>query len=369
MSNRNRARILGLAGAALAASAAPAAETVAPLSLGFPIEELRGPSSYFARSLATSPLLQDKQPEGRELAAGWGAGGGIAFYVENGELRQARFASTGVDGPPLREAPGDAIPGSRMQTAGPLTVFLSAPRTDYRHAVLGDGIEAGQITISERQPLSGVVFEPRPVPTRVTTLSSGPEAVFEDLEPRLADLDGDGRPEILVVKSYFEKGAALAVIAKTGDGWSIAAETPPLGQPHRWLNVAAIADFDGDGKTDVALVRSPHLEGVLQVWSWDNGRLTLKHEAAGYSNHALGSTALDNAAAVDVNGDGRPELVVPTLDRRALAVVSLAGGIREISRIPLPGPVGKGLAVLGSGKDWHALAGLEDGRLVAVKPR
>ena len=32
------------------------------------------------------------------------------------------------------------------------------------------------------------------------------DAVFEDLAPRLVDLDGDGRDEIVLVKSYF--GAA-----------------------------------------------------------------------------------------------------------------------------------------------------------------
>jgi hypothetical protein len=266
-----------------------------------------------------------------------------------------------------RELARGAIPQSRLQAAGPLTVFLSEPTQDYRHGVLGDAIEAKSLTIAERQPvpLSG---EAKPVPTKVTAVAAGPDAVFEDLEPRLADLDRDGTPEIIVVRSYFERGSALAVVGKKDGAWAVIAETPPVGQPHRWLNPAAIADFDGDGNIDIALVKTPHLQGILQVWSWKAGKLALAHEAAGYSNHALGSTALDNAAAADVNGDGTPELVIPTLDRTALAILSLKGGIKELSRIPLPAPAGRGVGVLGAGKDTHILVALEDGRVALARP-
>ena len=115
-------------------------------------------------------------------------------------------------------------------------------------------------------------------------------------------------------------------------------------------------------------MKTPHLQGILQVWSWKAGKLALAHEAAGYSNHALGSTALDNAAAADVNGDGTPELVIPTLDRSALAILSLKGGIKELSRIALPAPAGRGVGVLGAGKDTHILAALEDGRVTLARP-
>ena len=51
--------------------------------------------------------------------------------------------------------------------------------------------------------------------------------VFEDREPRLADLDGDGTDEVLVVKTDRTAGAALAVVAVHGDALRIVAETPP----------------------------------------------------------------------------------------------------------------------------------------------
>jgi hypothetical protein len=346
---------------------AHAEPTVTVLPLAFEVEELRGPNSYFAKTLPTTQLLSEKVAADRPLIAAWGKAG-VAFVLEKGQLRTLPWTDGALVGAPLPEAPRTAIPGARMQTAGALTVYLSEPRSDYRHNVLGDAVEAGELTIAERQPLGGVSAQPRAVPTETTRIAAGPDAVFEDLEPRLADLDSDGTPEIVVVKSYRDKGSALAVIGRRDGVWRMLAETPPIGQSHRWLNPAGIADFDGDGKPEIALVKTPHLDGLLQIWSFDGTKLSLKHEAAGYANHALGSTALDNAVAVDVDGDGRPELVLPTLDRKSVAVLSLKGGVREMRRVALPAPVHRGVAALGSGKDTHVLAALEDGRIVLVRP-
>jgi hypothetical protein len=192
--------------------------------------------------------------------------------------------------------------------------------------------------------------------------------VFEDVEPRLADLDRDGTPEILVVKAYRDKGPALAVIGKRDGAWSMLAETPPAGEPRSWLAPAAAAAFEGNGKPGIALVRTPHVQGMLQLWSFDGGKLALRHEAVGYANHVFGSAALDNAAAIHVEGDGRPGLAIPTQDRKALAILSLRDGIREVARVPLPAPAGRGLAALGQGKGTHIVVALEDGRVVVVRP-
>lgn len=368
MSSVGRAAALMLAACVAALPRLAQAEpTVTVLPLGFAVEEFRAPQSYLARTLASSPLLAEKLPLDRPLVALWGKGGGAAFHLDDGVLKQVGFAP-GDEGAPLAEAPRGAVPGTRMQTAGPLTVFLAGPRTDYRHGVFGRIDDAGEVAVREKQALAGVSGEARAVPIATSAVASGPEAVFEDLEPRLADLDGDGAPEIVVVRSDLRKGSSLAVIAKRDGAWRLAAETPPIGERHRWLAPAAIADFDGGGRPAIALVRTPHIGGVLQLWAFQAGKLALRHEAVGYTNHVLGSSALDNAAAVDLDGDRVSELVIPTEDRKSLALLSLKGGIRELRRIALPGPAGRGLAALGTGKDAHILAALEDGRLVVVRP-
>jgi hypothetical protein len=371
------ARAGAVAAALLAASAATAQPGVEILPLPFAVSEFRGPATDLARALPSAKAVVGERalPPGPHAAA-WGRAGGAVLALVGGRMQALPFATAPGEEPPLPETPREAIPSSRRQTAGPLTAFLAEPRTDDPHGVLGDGVEAGRLVIQEREGLSGISTQPRPVPVRTSSVPAGEGAVFEDLEPRLADLDRDGAPEILVVRSTPSGGSALAVVVKRDGAWRIAAETPPAGQPRRWLNPAATADFDGDGLTDIAIVRAPHGEGVLQVWTFTGpaaggpaaGKLALKHEAAGYSNHALGSTATDLAAATDLDGDGRSELVVPTLDRRALAILSLKEGIRELRRIPLPARVERGVATLGTGRDTHVLAALEDGRIAVVRP-
>jgi hypothetical protein len=374
-----RSRCAVLLAALVPSSAATAEPGVEILPLPFAVAEFRGPASDLVRALPSAKAVVGERalPEGLHAAA-WGRTGGAVFALVGGRVQALPFATAPGDEPPLPEAPRDAIPSSRRQSAGPLTAFLAEPRTDDAHGVLGDGIEAGRLVVQERESLSGISTQPRPVPVRTSSVPAGEGAMFEDLEPRLADLDRDGTPEILAVRSTPSGGSTLAVVAKRDGAWRIVAETPPAGQPRRWLNPAAVADFDGDGRTDIALVRAPHGEGVLQVWTWTAGGpavggpaaggLALKHEAAGYSNHALGSTATDLAATADLDENGRPELIVPTLDRRALTVLSLKEGIRELRRIPLPTRVERGVAALGTGRATRILAALEDGRIAVVRP-
>lgn len=341
--------------------------SVTLVPLGFEVSEMRGPGSRLAAVLSTSDALRGERlsPDQR-LVAVWGKGGAAALTLRGRDLRIIPIAG-GMDDLAAREAPRGAIPGSRLQAEGPLTVFLAEPTQEYSHGALGDAVEAKSLTILERQPVA-IGPDPKPVPTKTARVAAGDRAVFEDLEPRLADLDRDGVPEIVVVRSSAERGASLAVIGRRDATWAIVAETPSIGQPNRWLNPAAIADFDGDRAPDLALVRTPHLEGVLQLWTFSRGALSLKHEAAGYSTHAIGSTALDNAAAVDLDGDGVPELALPTLDRASLAVMSFKGGLRELRRIALPARVLNGVAALGAGRDAHLLTALEDGRLALIRP-
>jgi hypothetical protein len=246
-----------------------------------------------------------------------------------------------------------------------LQAYLGGPTGILTRGIFGEPTEASVLVVRERgavAPGAGV----QRVPVAVARLEAGPGAVFEDREPRLADLDRDGTPEILVVRSSADRGAALVVAGKRDGGWRFLAETPPIGRPEGWLNPAGAADFDGDGRGDVAVVRTPHLAGVLQLWSYEGGGLVLRAEAPGYSNHAHGSSALALAAVLE--RDGAPALALPTLDRAELALVSFRGGFRELWRVRLPSLALTGVAALGEGSDAALLVGLDDGRLAVVRP-
>ena len=56
------------------------------------------------------------------------------------------------------------------------------------------------------------------------------DAVFEDLEPRVAAIGG--RERIVLVKSYLKRGSALVVIDPVST--AIVAETPPIGHAYAW---------------------------------------------------------------------------------------------------------------------------------------
>ena len=114
------------------------------------------------------------------------------------------------------------------------------PTDRYGHAILGDAIEWGAL---EMQTADG------PVLIRL------PEThVFEDTAPRLADLDGDGDFEVIVVETAIAEGARLSVYDETG----LVAATPHIGRTHRWLAPVGAVDLDGDGAVEIAYVDRPH---------------------------------------------------------------------------------------------------------------
>jgi hypothetical protein len=210
--------------------------------------------------------------------------------------------------------------------------WYTAPTTRYTHGVLGDAIEGGGLAVQTAQ---GVQVQ----------LTLPESEVFEDITPRLADLDGDGNAEVISILSSVQKGGSLAVYSLRADKLVLKAKTPFIGRPNRWLNVAGIADY-GSGLT-IALVKTPHIGGELQFWQLSGNRLARIEALEGFSNHFIGSRALNLSATLDTNGDGALDIVVPSADRRALRVITLKGGVKELHRIQLGAPVSGNIKRLG----------------------
>ena len=256
-----------------------------------------------------------------------------------------------------------AIAASRSASAGPLTVSLVESTRAYPHEALGSATHAGALAISERRPAAPGP-EPRRVQVDTSRIEAGPDSVFEDREARL--VEGRGGPWVAVVRSYRKSGSALAIAGRRDGAWAILAETPPDGEPFRWLNPAVFPELGGERA--ILLVRRPHLDGVLQLWRWSGERLSLIAEAAGYSNHAFGQ-AQQGLAATFASAEGGTRLALPTLDRRALAILDLRpDGMTETARVALPARAATGVAALGRGPAVHILVGLEDGRVADIRP-
>jgi hypothetical protein len=257
-------------------------------------------------------------------------------------------------GPVLSE---NALPDGRIAVGRRdiARAWLSGPTTRYGHGVLGDKIEAGALEIEARDG-------------KRRTVRLKDDAVFEDLRPRLADLDGDGFDEIVLVKSHLRHGASLAVIADRNGKYEIVAETPPLGVPNQWLDPAGIADFSGDGKPEIALVRQPHSVGALELWSLTAGTMRKLADIPDASNHVAGTRAIDMSAVADFDGDGIADLALPSFTRKRLRILAFAPETREIGGVGLPAAAVTDFGLLPSAAGPPAIAvGLEDGTLALIR--
>ena len=149
------------------------------------------------------------------------------------------------------------------------------PTDRYDHAVLGDALEWGGLDLTTA---SGRVL-------RVTLPES---RVFEDVTTRLADLDGDGDREVVVVETEIARGAMLTVYDAAGR----VAAIPPLGETYRWLAPAGVADLDGDGRIEIVYVDRPHLARELVIVRLDGTTLVELARLAGLTNHRIGDSII-----------------------------------------------------------------------------
>ena len=239
------------------------------------------------------------------------------------------------------ERPADAVPDTRAVRGNRdiALAWLADPTGRYQHGALGDFIEASTLKVRLRDGTE----------LRYPLVD---DSVFEDLEPRLVDLDGDGRDEVLVVRSSPQAGAALAVFGVRDGRLVKLAEAAPIGRGNRWLNPVGVADLDGDGVPEIAVVLTPHIGGTLVVYHYSGSALIERARLPGFSNHVLGSLELAMAAILDANSDGQPDLILPSADRRTLRAIAFgAGGLREIATVSLPAPA-QGNFTVDAGHAW-----------------
>ncbi len=184
-------------------------------------------------------------------------------------------------------------------------VYFGQPNRRYDHGILGDDIEWGSLTyVRQGSAAHGpYIFEEITLPKN---------RVFEDFAPRLADLDGDGSAEIIVIETDIDKGAQLAVYGLV-DGTTLKkiTATPHIGRSHRWLAPIGAADLDGDGNIEIAYIDRPHLARLLKIWRYKDGKLTLVAEQGGLTNHQIGQTYI--SGGIRDCGAG-PQLITANAD-------------------------------------------------------
>lgn len=172
------------------------------------------------------------------------------------------------------------------------------PTTRYDHGILGDKIEGGGLFVD---------FD-----GEQAILKLDSSFVFEDLQPRLVDMDGDYIPEIITILTKIGSGASISIYKFEEGDISNLASGDFIGTPYRWLNIAAIDDIDEDGKIEIAYVTTPHIGGDLHIARIVANELNVNCSLSGVSNHKIRSRNL--CLSVISLSDGIKTLYLPNDD-------------------------------------------------------
>jgi uncharacterized protein (TIGR03437 family) len=223
------------------------------------------------------------------------------------------------------------VPPNDRSTPGNLTVFFgggngtfqlahtySAGSSPYTLAVgdlNGDG-KPDLVVIDQGDPF----LDPRPAGAVLVFLNDGhggfqtPMKLTAGTYPYLVfigDLNGDGKPDLVVGSEDASVRYTLAVLLGTGDG---SFQPPATISTLYGPSGIVLRDFNGDGKADLVV---SHCCGATDMtYLQGNGDGTFLPEA-----HFNGGANPFAVAASDLNGDGKPDLII--------------GGTQPLSLTPL----------------------------------
>jgi hypothetical protein len=298
---------LGICLATLVVALPPGARAVAPAQFGSATNFAVG---YDPRWIAAADLNQDGKLD--IVTANWGSSSvSILQGVGSGAFTNR------TDYPGVSHARGLAVGHFNWDPHLDVVVLGGGTSGPYScSALLGDGAGGFAVTSTTNNFPSPVVasgdFNGDGKPDLATLgvsvafgrgdASFGPvtnySVAYVTYDLAAGDLNGDGKLD-LVTSDY--SGSSVSVLSNKGNGtFSAPARYPGQGSEYHYS--VALADFNGDGKLDVATVN--YYAGSVSVFpSLGNGLLGQA------TNHSVGFGP-NSLAAGDFNHDGRKDLVV-----------------------------------------------------------
>ena len=244
------------------------------------------PTSTNSSSVAVGDVNGDGRPD---LVVGNGGGGGLLIFLGNGDgTFQSALTSSNAFAGGGNVALGDFNNDGKLDAVvGPsLTVFLGN----------GDGTFKG----------AG---------------SYGPAAPFQAQGPiAVADLNGDGNLDLVVAAGNSPlKGTNVYVLLGNGDGTFRAPVSYTIGGTSPVAISVATGDLNGDGKPDVVVAdgnSSTTTPGAVAVML-GNGDGTLQNPV----RYAVSGTGASAVALADFNGDGNLDIAAVSKNDQTVAVL------------------------------------------------
>ncbi|MEQ1858899.1 MAG: VCBS repeat-containing protein [Chthoniobacteraceae bacterium] len=221
--------------------------------------------------------------------------------------------------------------GATAATTGP-TVVQQTPST---YKVTAGGVSgAGTIGLklvddetirdSDNNPLQ-TVQQPNPPTTPGVSFEQPQTAATGNRPVSIAsgDVNGDGKPDIVTANSYASGGYSVSVLLGNGDGTFQSPQNFATGSNPQSV---ALADVNGDGRPDIVVTGSTFdpqtsTNAFVSVLL-GNGDGTFQAR----QNFGNSFSSATDVAVGDMNQDGRPDLVVLTASGLSIVNVLLGNG-------------------------------------------
>ncbi|WP_158557073.1 FG-GAP-like repeat-containing protein [Mucilaginibacter conchicola] len=146
------------------------------------------------------------------------------------------------------------------------------------------------------------------------------------------DIDGDGQPDFL---SMANAGLQFALYrnAGTGSGYSYF-EEPFIFEIENQFSGAAIADVDGDGKADIAVIMQTYTasgpKGYLAVFRNTSNGNQVSFERTNLSQNLLAGDGATKPIIADIDNDGKPDVIVINQNANTISVFRNTSGVNDV---------------------------------------